>query len=141
MIADAHLDIHREETHSSGWLTDMVFYEANFLDYRRYFLDRSMAVEDDHVPFLELGIPSVDLIDLDYGPFKLYWHTRFDTVDKCSPASTAVVGEVILRSLEELENLFRRKQMCLLSAPEPRGFENSFLTGEVAVGTHGLGNH
>ena len=47
---------------------------------------------DDHVPFLEKGIPVVNLIDMDYP----YWHTVEDTPEKCSPTSLKEVGEVIL---------------------------------------------
>ena len=102
MIADAHLDIHRE-AHSTPWLTDVVFGEAQRLGYGRYFLNNPNAIEDDHVPFVELGVPAVDIIDLDFGPFNLYWHSRSDTVDKCSPASIAVVARVVLATLVALE--------------------------------------
>jgi Zn-dependent M28 family amino/carboxypeptidase len=102
MIADAHLDIHRE-AHSTPWLSDVVFGEAQRLSYGRYFLNSPRAIEDDHIPFLELGVPAVDIIDLDYGPFNLYWHTRYDTVDKCSSASLAIVARVVLATLTALE--------------------------------------
>ena len=49
-------------------------------------------VYDDHVPLIQAGIPSVDLIDFDY-PF---WHTVADTPDKCSPESLKAVGTIIL---------------------------------------------
>ena len=39
IIADAHLDIHREG-HSTPSLTDIVFAEAQRLGYGRYFLTR-----------------------------------------------------------------------------------------------------
>ncbi len=102
MIADAHLDIHRE-AHSTPWLTDIVFAQAQRLGYARYFLNSPRTIEDDHLPFLELGVPAVDIIDLDYGPFNLYWHTKCDTVDKCSPASLAIVARVVLATLAALE--------------------------------------
>ena len=102
MIADAHLDIHRE-AHSTPWLTDVVFGEAQRLGYGRYFLNSPWAIEDDHVPFVELGVPAVDIIDLDYGPFNLYWHSRYDAVDKCSPASLAIVARVVLAALAVIE--------------------------------------
>jgi Zn-dependent M28 family amino/carboxypeptidase len=98
MIAGAHLDIGRE-AHSTPWLTDIVFAEAQRLGYGRYFLNSPRAIEDDHLPFLELGVPAVDIIDLDYGPFNLYWHTGYDTVDRCSPASLAIVARVVLATL------------------------------------------
>jgi hypothetical protein len=27
------------------------------------------------MPFVELGVPAIDIIDVGYGPFNLYWHT------------------------------------------------------------------
>jgi Zn-dependent M28 family amino/carboxypeptidase len=102
MIADAHLDIHRE-AHSTPWLSDIVFGEAQRLGYGRYFQNSLRAIEDDHAPFLKLGVPAVDIIDLDYGPFNLYWHSRYDTVDKCNPASLTIVARVVLAILAALE--------------------------------------
>lgn len=43
---------------------------------------------DDHTPFLEAGIPAVDIIDFDYP----YWHTVGDTTDKVSAESLEAVG-------------------------------------------------
>lgn len=47
---------------------------------------------DDHVPFLERGIPVVNLIDFDCP----HWHTIEDTPDKCSPESLRQVGDALL---------------------------------------------
>ena len=47
---------------------------------------------DDHTPFLDAGIPAVDIIDFDY-PF---WHTTEDTEDKVSPVSLEIVGRTII---------------------------------------------
>jgi hypothetical protein len=106
MIADAHLDLHRD-AHSTPWLTDIVFAQAQRLGYGRYFLNTPWVVEDDHVPFLELGVSAIDIIDLDYGLFNLYWHSCYDTEDKCSPASLAIVGRVVLATLAALESNLR----------------------------------
>ncbi len=46
---------------------------------------------DDHSPFLEAGIPAVDIIDFDYP----YWHTTGDTVDKVSAESLQAVGRTL----------------------------------------------
>ena len=54
----------------------------------------SDAMLDDHVPFQELGIPAVDLIDFAYGPDNAWWHTAEDTTDKLSAASLAGVGQL-----------------------------------------------
>jgi hypothetical protein len=46
---------------------------------------------DDHTPFLQAGVPAVDIIDFDYP----YWHTTGDTVDKVSAESLEAVGTTL----------------------------------------------
>jgi Zn-dependent M28 family amino/carboxypeptidase len=48
-------------------------------------------VLDDHVPFLEQGVPSIDLIDFSYR----YADTIQDTPDKLDPAVLDQVGETV----------------------------------------------
>ena len=58
------------------------------------------AVLDDHVPFLDRGVPSLDLIDFQYGSapgLNDYWHTPADTPDKLSPESLALAARLVLR--------------------------------------------
>ncbi len=62
-------------------------------------------VGDDHVPFVEQGIPAVDLIDFGYGPGPTpgaYWHTPEDTLDKVCPESLDAVGEAALTAIPEI---------------------------------------
>jgi hypothetical protein len=103
MIGDRYLHIHRE-SHSDSQLTDLIFRDAQDLGYGRYFLERPLSVEDDHMPFVRAGIPAVELISLDYGPFNIFWHTPFDTVGKCSALSLGIVGRVLLDALDDLES-------------------------------------
>jgi glutaminyl-peptide cyclotransferase len=103
MIADAKLDIYRE-SYSTGWLSDMIFANARRLGYSKYFIDSPPEyIEDDHIPFVNAGVSAADVIDLDYGPRRSYWHTAQDTVDKCSALSLTIVGRVVVATLEELE--------------------------------------
>ena len=65
----------------------------------------STGVIDDHVPFLEAGIPAIDLIDFHFGsaPGKNdYWHTPQDTLDKLSADSLQIIGRVVIRMINEL---------------------------------------
>lgn len=71
-------------------LTLAVFERALGLGLEAFDPSLAAAVYDDHVPFLEAGIPALDLIDFDYPP----WHTTEDTPDKCDPASLAQVGQL-----------------------------------------------
>ena len=100
MVADRHLSILRE-SNSTGWLSDAVFRSASTPGYGSLFRGGTFPVEDDHLPFLARGIPSIDIIDLT--PFRSYHHTAQDSIDKCSPESLAVVGRVVLATLSELE--------------------------------------
>jgi glutaminyl-peptide cyclotransferase len=73
-------------------IVDLVWEEARSLGVRNFRSDVKHTVFDDHIPFLNAGIPAIDLIDFDYP----YWHTTHDTVDKCSAESLEAVGRVLL---------------------------------------------
>lgn len=63
------------------------------------------AIGDDHVPFLEEGIPAVDIIDFEFGSapgLNDYWHTGEDTMDKISAESLESVGRLTLGTLQRL---------------------------------------
>jgi len=92
MIGDADLNIYREKN-SDSTLTDQIWQTASGLGYANNFIDEEKYnMLDDHTPFLEKGIPAVDIIDFDYP----YWHTISDTADKVSPESLAIVGNTLL---------------------------------------------
>ena len=98
MIGDKSLDIHREQ-YSTPWLTDAVWSAAKRL-HRPEFFDDVAPVEDDHLEFLDAGIPSVDLIDLmNYPP----WHKASDDLSQVSAASLQAVGDVVLAALPAIE--------------------------------------
>jgi Zn-dependent M28 family amino/carboxypeptidase len=102
MIGDADLNIDRD-TNSTRWLEDLVGESAAHLGYQSHFFAREIAVEDDHRPFLDRGVPSADLIDFSYGYNNVFWHTTEDTVDKLSPQSLKIVGTVTLEALRRLD--------------------------------------
>jgi len=98
MIGDRNLDI-RRDSNSTRWLTDIVWGSAAKLGYGATFLPDEFAVEDDHLPFLAAGVPSVDIIDLDYPQ----WHTAADDLDHVSARSLQIVGDVVLDALPQIE--------------------------------------
>lgn len=102
MIGDKSLVI-VNESYSTASLRTLVWRVANDLGYGRHFGNDAGAIEDDHVPFLRRGVPSLDLIDFDYGPGNQWWHTIADTMDKLSPASFEATGRVVLESLRRLD--------------------------------------
>jgi Zn-dependent M28 family amino/carboxypeptidase len=92
MIGDADLQIYREKN-SNVVLTDEIWGMAESLGYGEQFIPiPKYRMLDDHIPFLQAGIPAVDLIDFDYP----YWHTTADTLDKLSPESLDAVGDTLL---------------------------------------------
>ena len=98
MVGDRQMNIRREST-STPWLTDIIWNTARRLGHQASFISESMAVDDDHLHFLKAGIPSVDIIDLDYPA----WHTAQDTLDAVSARSLQVVGDVVVAALPEIE--------------------------------------
>ncbi len=99
MVGPINLKIQRD-TNSTKWLTDLVWSAAARLGYQEQFVSTETAVEDDHLPFIRRKVPSVDIIDLNDFP---YWHTPQDTMDKVSPRSLAIVGHVILETVNQLQ--------------------------------------
>lgn len=91
MIGDADLNIYLEKN-SDKIIRAQIWSTAAKLGYADKFINHEKySMEDDHTPFLEAGIPAVDLIDFDYP----YWHTTQDTVNKVSAESLGVVGDTL----------------------------------------------
>jgi glutaminyl-peptide cyclotransferase len=87
-------------------LLEAVFGAARAEGVRDRFFLSPGGILDDHQPFLNAGIPSVDLIDFRYGSSpggNEYWHTPADTMDKLDAASLDAVGRVVLRVMAGLE--------------------------------------
>jgi glutaminyl-peptide cyclotransferase len=97
MIGDKDLVLKREEN-STPWLVDIIWSAARKLN-RPEFVAEVTPINDDHLNFLAAGIPSADLIDLDYPD----WHQEGDTPDKCSPKSLQAVGDVLVAALPGIE--------------------------------------
>ena len=102
MIGQKNLRILRDSD-SPKWLTDIIWRTAARLGHQDVFVSQETSTQDDHLPFVHRGVPAIDIIDLlDYENLG-YWHTPQDTLDKVSPRSLAIVGHVILESVNELQ--------------------------------------
>jgi glutaminyl-peptide cyclotransferase len=108
MIGDKNLNVARE-TGSSGWLQNFIAQAANQLDYSRYFFQYETYIIDDHISFIRVGIPAVDVVDAEYGRTGVrfdamgeFHHSNADTMDKVSEHSLEVVGRTILLTVELL---------------------------------------
>ncbi len=102
MVGDADLNIDRDQN-STPWLLDTVREAATRLGYQSHFFARTITIEDDHLPFARAGVAVADLIDFDYGYNNVFWHTPQDTLDKLSPKSLEIVGNVLLETIHLLD--------------------------------------
>ena len=96
MIGDRDLNIYKEG-YSTAELTNAVWDVAKSLNYSEFIHTLGYTIIDDHKPFIDLGLPALDIIDFDYP----YWHTQNDTTDKCSPESLGKVGIVLETFIEQ----------------------------------------
>lgn len=75
------------------------FAAAKAAGIRDRFSLFSGSMLDDHVPFLQRGMPAIDLIDFQFGSApgrNDYWHTPHDTLDKLSSDSLQHMGRVVI---------------------------------------------
>ena len=105
MIGDARLGL-TYERHSTTWLRDLIWRTADRLGYADAFpTGTDQYIEDDHLPFIDAGVPAADLIDFEYGPGNRYWHTEYDTIDKLSSTSFAITLHVVSETLGQLSKM------------------------------------
>ncbi|WP_348268350.1 M28 family peptidase [Edaphobacter sp. DSM 109919] len=107
MIGDKDLNIDRDEN-STPWLLDLLKQAAKNTGNSSYVFKNETAVQDDHLPFKQRGVPVLDIIDIDYGPhtFSLpdgYHHTAFDTIDKISAHSLQIAGDLFLEMIRLID--------------------------------------
>lgn len=104
MIGDKDLSVTMPRNCTPN-LVSLVFDSAKNEGARFKFSLAPQNIIDDHVPFLNAGIPAVDIIDFEFGSSPRendYWHTTNDTFDKLSADSLEIVGRVIIRTVNKL---------------------------------------
>jgi glutaminyl-peptide cyclotransferase len=95
LVADKDLQLYQEGNSLVGApeVVELVWSTAKDLGYGGYFVSSPRhTLIDDHLELQKAGIRAVDVVDFDYPS----WHTVDDTIDKVSPASLQVVGDVAL---------------------------------------------
>ena len=71
--------------------------------HEQFVFRRDESANDDHRPFLDAGIPAVDLIDLNGNP---HWHERTDTIENMSAQSLQITADLVLTMLPEVERSY-----------------------------------
>ncbi|MEW5994310.1 MAG: M28 family peptidase [Candidatus Zixiibacteriota bacterium] len=93
MVGDAEQKIYRDhysETYCK-YVNDAIWQAAAKLGIDTFQDSVRHAIIDDHHSLISSGVAAVVIIDMQYP----YWHTEFDTPDKCSARSLANVGRVL----------------------------------------------
>lgn len=94
-------DLHiQDELYSTRALRQLMWSAAVATGHQESFCRRAEAASDDHKPFLDVGIPALDLIDLNGNP---HWHKPTDTLDNLSAQSLQKVADVVLTMLPAIE--------------------------------------
>jgi hypothetical protein len=97
-VGDRRLTIHYEDNSSPG-LWQKLRRAAHRVGALEVFPRGDQGpVSDDHLPFMEAGVPSIDLIDFDFP----CWHRRCDDMSAVSERSVNAVGETIYELLKTL---------------------------------------
>ena len=105
MVGSKNLHI-QEELYSTELMRRICWSAAIATGNQQHFFRRAEAAADDHKPFLDVGIPSIDLIDLNGNPT---WHTKDDTIENMSPQSIQKVADVVLTMLPAIEQAYLKK--------------------------------
>jgi Zn-dependent M28 family amino/carboxypeptidase len=100
MIGDRNLRL-IWDTGSAASVRKLVWDVADSLGYSSAFPRQGSPIDDDHMPFINAGVRALDLIDFDSQ--NTFWHTPQDTLDKLDPHSFEIIGTVVMKSIEELE--------------------------------------
>ena len=104
----------------SGTLVDdlpAVLQASNFVlaqagkdtGHSNYLFKHSGPIDDDHLPFKQRGVPVLDVIAYEYGPYDdkrsdyAYHHTAQDTMDKLSAQSLQVSADLFVDLLRLID--------------------------------------
>jgi Zn-dependent M28 family amino/carboxypeptidase len=99
MIGNKHLNMLQDEN-STAWLNELVRTVAGKIGKSDSFSTDRTEIDDDHMPYLALHVPSVDLID--FTSMYTFWHKPTDTIDKLSAKSLDDLGAIVMATLDDL---------------------------------------
>lgn len=94
--ADASFPVEGNSAQAANVVVQKVWRAAERLGYRDYFPTAvGPRLTDDHIPLIQAGLPTANLIDFTYGPGNGYWHTQQDVPENVSAETLGMVGRVV----------------------------------------------
>jgi Zn-dependent M28 family amino/carboxypeptidase len=105
LVGDCELEIPREENSDAGLYRLFSDAALKLGGDASPFVGTTDGIVDDHIPFVEAGIPSVGLIDFQFGPGPApgaFWHTLEDDLDRVCARSLDAVGEAALVAIPRI---------------------------------------
>jgi Zn-dependent M28 family amino/carboxypeptidase len=109
MIGWKQMNIEKE-LNSTPWLLDILDKAGKDTGHSSYLFRKQEAIEDDHIPFKERGVPVLDVIDYEYGkpdPSRpgeyTFHHTAQDSMDKLSATSLQVSADLFLDIVKQID--------------------------------------
>jgi glutaminyl-peptide cyclotransferase len=104
MVGDTNADFEPETNsmQAASIYVNEIWNTAKTLGLRHFHNTRQSDIEDDHLPLIQAGIPSVDIIDGDLvghqsaDPNRKYWHTLDDLPKHLSRETMSEVGRLLL---------------------------------------------
>lgn len=106
MLGDRNLDIKIPENTDSE-LSELALKAARLAGYKDVVGKADFAVTDDHVPFLQRGYKTLNLIDFNYGSkpkLNDYWHTPKDDMSHISLKSIYSSGRIVSELLNLIDS-------------------------------------
>lgn len=101
MLGWKYMNIDRE-TNSTPWLLDLLAQAGRDTGHSNYLFKHTGPIDDDHIPFKQRGVPVLDVIAYEYGPYDpqrgdyAYHHTAEDSLDKLSAQSLQVTADIFV---------------------------------------------
>ncbi len=94
LVGDKDLELHYEQNsfNAAPNIVERLWSGAAKVNAPAFIKGVRHNVYDDHAPFLEAGIPAVNVIDFDYPA----WHTAGDDLTQVAPGSLGQVGRTFL---------------------------------------------
>ena len=84
-------------------LVSKIWNTADKLNYESFFVNKTWSkITDDHLPFIEKGVPAVDIID-DFINNYNAWHTTGDTIAQIDIETLTAVGQTVEMILSETQ--------------------------------------